>query len=381
MSRLSLVRGTPIKAEFVTRPNRFVAKCCLKDGSVVDAFMPNPGRLGELLLPGARMILEETSFHANRRTRFTVAAVYRQDMLIGLNTLKANSIVSHLIKHQMVPGLEEIRTVSSEVAHGRSRFDFLVENETGMRFFLEVKSVTLCGNGIAMFPDAVTARGSRHLLELAKLSEPGAKSVVLFLVQGKGQEMFVPDYHTDLDFARIMFQVRNSVKYVPAAIDWDMELKLKDSVDVLNIPWHFISKRLADTGAYLLTLRIDRCSKINIGALGGLEIRCGYYIYVGSGMSNLSTRIARHLRRRKKLRWHIDYLCDVADRIQAFPVRSPWAIETEIATEVARLYEPCLPGFGSSDSPLSTHLFFSETNPVAHEAFQSLLQQFRFVRP
>ena len=380
-NEISLVQGSYIEALFVDRPNRFVVKARTEDDSIVEAYLPNTGNLSDLLFPGARMVLETPLSPGKRKTHLTASAVYRNDRLIGLSAVKATSVAAFLIENMMVPGLEETHLIGSEVRFGRHRFDFMIEDVRGKKFFMEVKSVSSCVNGIAMFPDAITVRGSKHLLELAKASEPDANSVVLFLVQGDKTDLFIPNYHTDLSFATTMLSTRNYVRYIPVAVEWESNMTLSDSVKLLDIPWDFVESQIVDTGAYLLILRVDYPSVINVGSLGNLEITAGYYIYVGSGMQSLSARIARHMRKRKQFRWHVDYLRKIANHVQSIPVRSSRSIEIDLASEISRIYISCFPGFGASDSPLSTHLFYSSTHPSNDKAFNSILHRFRFTRP
>ena len=240
MERPELVKGSHIYAKFVERINRFVVRCHSDDIGEVDAFMANPGRLGELLIPGAYIVLEKSAKSATRKTLYSAAGVYSDDTLIGLNTHHTNRIANYLLQKRLVPGLERVDVVDSEVSHKRSRFDFLVSEE-GIRLFLEVKSVSLSGNGIAMFPDAVTERGRRHLNELADLSGPEKTNIILFVVQGSWTDLFMPDYHTDLEFSRTMLEERGRLRIIPVGVKWDRSLRLSDSVRLLTIPWDFIN--------------------------------------------------------------------------------------------------------------------------------------------
>jgi len=159
-----------IQAHFLSRPNRFLIRCEW-NGRILSAFLPNPGRLQELLLPGSmiHLVREESP---DRKTHYTVVAVNRDDHPIMLHTHRNNEVARTLLEKRRIPGLEKARVVRSEIRVGRSRFDFLLE-EGGKDVLLEVKSCTLVGARAAMFPDAVTERGARHLRELAILSEEG----------------------------------------------------------------------------------------------------------------------------------------------------------------------------------------------------------------
>ena len=150
---------------------------------------------------------------------------------------------------------------------------------------------------------------------------------------------------------------------------------------LLNIPWDFIKGRIGDTGSYLLSLSIPKQQHIDVGSLGTVSLRPGYYLYVGSGMNGLSGRISRHLRLRKNLHWHVDFLRQFADKVTAYAIRTPRHIESELAISVGNILEPVIPGFGASDSALETHLFYSQTDPYISKAFQLLIEKFRFIRP
>lgn len=179
MSRLRLFKKT-LPTRFLSRPNRFLIRCEL-NGRILSAFLPNPGRLQELLLPGRLIYLIQEKKFEHRKTRYTAVAVERDGYPIMLHTHQTNEVARYLLQERKIPGLEKAEIVRSEVRVGRSRFDFLLE-DGNEPILLEVKSCTLVGEEVAMFPDAVTERGTRHLKELAKLSEEGKKTVILFIV-------------------------------------------------------------------------------------------------------------------------------------------------------------------------------------------------------
>jgi len=376
----SIVRGRMFKATFVDRPNRFLVRCRAGRRGVIEAFLPNPGRLWELLLPGATLTVEEARDTATRRTRYTVLAVERDGRPIVLHTHLTNAVAQHLIERRRIPGLEHAEIVWAEVPVGRSRFDFLLR-EHGRDLLLEVKSVTLFGNRVAMFPDAVTERGRRHLLELARLARAGTPTAVLFVIHTLDARWFMPDYHTDPAFSRTLLDVRPHVRITPAAIRWTPDLELGRTVRVLDVPWVHLDREVADRGAYLLVLRLARRRRIDVGRLGALQFDAGYYVYAGSAMRGLTARIARHMRLRKRRRWHIDHLCAAADGVVALPIRSSRREECAIAAACAAVLAPGPAGFGCSDCDCPTHLFHAPDNPLHASAFHDLLQRFRMRPP
>ena len=366
-----------IKAHFISRPNRFLIRCKL-DHRIISAFLPNPGRLQELLLPGKVIyLIQEESEH--RKTQYTAVAVEREGQPIMLHTHRTNEVARYLLQHGKVPGLERVKIVKPEVRVGRSRFDFLLK-EGAKEILLEVKSCTLVGKRVAMFPDAVTERGTRHLKELAKLSEEGMKTVILFVVHWPFAKIFMPDYHTDLNFSETLLRIREKVRVIPVSVGWDQDLSLLPKVNLLQIPWDHIEEEAKDRGSYLLILYLKRRSDIRIGKLGKVTFRKGFYVYVGSAMANLSKRMERHRHIRKQHHWHIDELRDVAEFHSVLAIRSSVRLECEIAKAFSDIAEWTIPGFGSSDCSCETHLFGMLRDPLLSEDFHKLLQYFRMDR-
>ena len=367
-----------IKARFLDRPNRFLIRCELNH-RIVRAFLPNPGRMQELLLPGRTVHLVEEVEFEDRRTRYTAVAVDRENHPILLHTHRTNDVARYLLQKGRVPGLEEAKIVRSEVPVGRSRFDFLL-NDGGREMVLEVKSCTLVGKKVAMFPDAVTERGNRHLKELAKLSMEGMETAVVFIVHWPFAQVFMPDYHTDLDFSQTFLSIRGQVKVIAISVNWNEDLSLSPTVRLLQIPWSHIEREARDRGSYLLILHLKRDRKIDIGKLGQVSFRKGFYIYVGSAMAHLSRRMDRHRRLRKKHHWHIDELRAVAEFHSVLAIRSSERLECEIAGALSKIAQGGTPGFGSTDCSCESHLFEMPCDPLRSEKFQRLLQYFRLDR-
>ena len=368
----------PFYASFVSRPNRFLVECT-SGGKRIRAFLPNPGRLQELLLPGSILHLIEEKTNPDRKTAFTVVAVERDGVPIMLHTHRTNQVARFLIENGLIPALRGASVVKAEATVGRSRFDFLLNDGRG-EIYLEVKSCTLVGERVAMFPDAVTARGARHLEELATLSFDGTRTAVLIVVHWPFAEVFMPDYHTDLHFAQTLLKVHNGVDIIPVSVRWNDDLSLVPDVRILPIPWEYIEREAKDRGSYLFVLRLSDDKKINVGKLGNIVFKKGFYVYVGSAMANLTARIERHQRLRKNFHWHIDSLRDVSEVVGVFSIRSSDRLECELASSVSKIAEWSIRGFGSSDCACPTHLFGFKNDPASLTAFQRLLQYFRMDR-
>ena len=314
-----------------------------------------------------------------RKTSFTVVAVERDGRPVMLHTHRTNDAARYLIERKKIPGLEKARIIRAEVPVGHSRFDFLLEDEWGP-VYLEVKSCTLVGEKTAMFPDAVTLRGARHLHELKELSEKGIRTAVLFIVHWPEATFFMPDYHTDLNFARSLLDVRKDVRVIPVGVKWREDLTLDENTRLLDVPWDFVEKEARDRGSYLLVLRIEEEWRIPVGKLGEVFFPAGYYVYVGSAMTNLGKRIERHLRLRKLHHWHIDDLRAVSEVRAALAVRSSERLECDLAGAVSSISDWRVAGFGSTDCSCHTHLFGFESDPLGLKEFHKMLQFYRMDR-
>jgi len=365
-----------VKASYLRRLNRFLLECECR-GKRVKAYLPNPGRLWELLIGGRTLYLTEAP--DGRATRYTVLAVERDGIPVLLHTHLTNRVVGELLRRGMIPGLEDARVLKPEVSIGRSRFDFLLEAR-GRPFVLEVKSCTLYGQEIAMFPDAVTERGRKHLVELAEIPRSGTRTGVLFLVHSSKARYFLPDYHTDWDFAQTLHDRRKDLLIKAVSVTWRGDLSLGPRVRDLEIPWRLFEREAADRGSYILILHLPRRTNITVGGLGVVAFPPGYYLYAGSAKKGLRARMARHLRKKKNFFWHIDYLAARCDASLVIPVRTGADLEHEIAASLQKTSEWSIPGFGASDCACKTHLFGMKSHPLQSEYFINNLQYFRIDR-
>jgi sugar fermentation stimulation protein A len=172
-----------IEAKVISRPNRFLIKATV-NGALRDVHIHDPGRLEELIFPGNTLLVRRAN---GKKTHYSVTFCRNGDIWTFNDARFHSSIASLFIK----PGYEK------EVKTGNSRIDFKLENT-----YIEVKSATLVENGIAKFPDAVTARGKKHLETLMELIGRGYDSWVLFLIFNEHTECFSPNYERDPDFSR-----------------------------------------------------------------------------------------------------------------------------------------------------------------------------------
>lgn len=188
-----------VEGIFIERPNRFIARVMLPEGEAI-AHVKNTGRCRELLIPGARVYLEDHGENTTRKTRYSLISVWKGDMLINMDSQVPNAVAADALKKGLITELPRADLIKREKTFGDSRFDIYYEGG-GQKGFLEVKGVTLEEDGIARFPDAPTIRGTKHIMELIKAKKDGYEASILFLIQMKGPASFEPNRSMDPSFA------------------------------------------------------------------------------------------------------------------------------------------------------------------------------------
>lgn len=365
------------KSTFIFRPNRFLVEIKIKNKNTT-ASLPNPGRLGEHMLPGVTLLVTPSKTEEAKHP-YKVVGIQKQNQVIMLNTHGANEVAEILINNGLVPGFKTARVLRREVPVGNSRFDLLLRHR-GKEVYCEVKSCTLFSSGLGMFPDAPSERASRHVAELARLSKKGIKTAIIFIIHAAGVTRFLPDYHTDLLFARTLYQTRKEVPIIPVAVTWDKNLRMQPVDQPVHIPWQIVEKEARDSGCYIVVIKLEKQKTITIGSLGPLRFTAGYYYYVGSAKKNLTQRIKRHQRLRKNFHWHIDYLRAHCTPVISYPIRTVEDLECDLAKSLRRIADRTVEGFGASDCHCGSHLFFMETHPKYSPPLQQLLLQYKIDR-
>lgn len=203
------IDGPLIQGKFIERPNRFIVIAKV-EGKIMRTHLPDPGRLKELLFPGAKLLLRHAPKNSKRKTKYTTVMVNHGGQLISLVSTLPNHLVSELLQNKELPMLSEYNYVQSEVLNGSHRFDFLLNDQNKTPFFLEVKSVTYVENGLAKFPDAITLRGKRHAHALTKLVQKGAGAGILFVCQRPDAKQFAPMWNRDPKFAEALLHAKKS---------------------------------------------------------------------------------------------------------------------------------------------------------------------------
>lgn len=198
-----------IPGRLIKRYKRFLADVALEDGSLVTAHCPNSGSMLGCNLPGSPVMLS-LSPNPNRKLAYTWELVQVDGFWVGLNTMLPNRLAEEAILDGTIVELQGYQNLRREVPYGseRSRIDILLEGDQG-RCFVEVKNVTLVERGLALFPDAVTERGQKHLRELMEVVRNGGRGVILFTVQRGDGAAVAPADGIDPVYGRLL---REAVK-------------------------------------------------------------------------------------------------------------------------------------------------------------------------
>lgn len=214
-----------IKGKFKSRPNRFIAIVDI-DGTEEICHVKNTGRCKELFVEGATVYLQKAD-NPNRKTLYDLIAVQKGNSLINIDS----QVVNGAALEYMPVLFDNIKLIKPECVYGNSRFDIYLETETD-KIFVEVKGVTLEKDGTALFPDAPTERGVKHLKELQKAVADGYKAFVLFVIQMDDILHFEPNRITHPEFAE---ELKNAQKNGVTVLAYNCtvtpdEIKIKDKV-------------------------------------------------------------------------------------------------------------------------------------------------------
>ena len=197
-----------IEGVLIKRYKRFLADIKLENGEVVTAHCANTGPMKGLLSEGAKVRIS-VSTSPKRKLPFTLEQICvlnakNEEVWVGINTLFANKLIKKVIEKNLLKEIiGEIKTIQSEVPYGKdkkSRIDFLLtpksSNPDNRNIYIEVKNTTWVSNNIALFPDTVTKRGQKHLIELKELI-PESKSVLVLCITRKEACFFAPGDDAD----------------------------------------------------------------------------------------------------------------------------------------------------------------------------------------
>ena len=194
------------EGRLLRRYKRFLADVELPTGELVTAHCPNTGSLTGCVPQGARAVLRDSQ-NPKRKLRWTLQTVEVEGTWVNVDTGLPNALVAEAVAADRVPELTGYDGLRREVRYGEgSRIDILLERP-GERCYVEVKSTTLAGGGLARFPDAVTERGRKHLEELARMAEEGHRAVIFFCVSRGDVERFAPADEIDPRYGEVLRRV------------------------------------------------------------------------------------------------------------------------------------------------------------------------------
>ena len=215
------------KAVLIDRPNRFLGRVHL-DGKVTEVFIPNPGRMLELMLPGNEVFLRE-NIASHRKTDYDMIGLEYNGVLVSIDSNLPNRFIKRLLLSHELPFFNDYEVVIPEPRAFEGRFDFKLTGVSGSTF-IEVKSCTLVEDGRAIFPDAPTIRGARHLRHLAAAlkSNQVVRAAIIFVVQRPDAKIFSPNDETDPKFGdALRFAQASGVEIFPIVtkvVEWDLKL-------------------------------------------------------------------------------------------------------------------------------------------------------------
>jgi sugar fermentation stimulation protein A len=193
-----------IPARFLKRENRFLATVIV-DGKKQAVHVPNSGRLGELLIPNREVfLLEGKASGPPRKTRYTMVLSRFGSGYVSVEAAGANHLFEEALGEGRLTELKKLKLVRREKRVGLSRLDFVLEDEEGRPVYVEVKSVSLVEDGRALFPDAPTARGSKHIEELIAQCRKGISTGVVFVIQRSDARSFSPNDRDDPRFGQVL---------------------------------------------------------------------------------------------------------------------------------------------------------------------------------
>ena len=194
----------PILGKVIQRLNRFMILVEVDDEKAL-AHLANSGRLQMALSPGDPAYLRKHGKNLLRKSAYSVFAVRHEDIPVIVDSKFSNTLARKAVEQELFSTLTEYHVVKEnfKVGDSRTRLDLMLEGKSG-KFYIEVKSVTHVIDGIALFPDAPTARGRKHLMQLCLLSKSGLKAGILFSVQRPDATVLKPNAKIDPQFSELL---------------------------------------------------------------------------------------------------------------------------------------------------------------------------------
>ena len=214
----------------IKRYKRFLADIKLDDEREVTAHCTNSGSMKSCIEEGAEVYMTPVD-DPNRKTKFTWEMIKINGSWVGVNTNIPNRIAFEAVQNNEIEQLSGYDRVKREVTFENSRFDIYAENSRE-KAFIEVKNVTLKDGNYALFPDAITKRGKKHLESLMRVKEQGKRAVMLYVIQRKDIDIFAPAWDIDPEYAETLVKAyRKGVEIIPVQANvTPEEIKISNKV-------------------------------------------------------------------------------------------------------------------------------------------------------
>ncbi len=204
-----MIFSAPLQAgTLLKRYKRFLADVRLDDNTEITIYCPNTGSMRSCSTPGSKVYFSKSP-NPNRKYPHTLEMVRENTTWVGVNTGLTNHLVVEAIRKGDIAEFKDIDSLQQEIkTSAGTRLDILL-TKNSRNTYIEVKNCSLAEKGVAMFPDAVTSRGTKHLMELATLVKKGHRGVIFYLVQRMDAESFAPAAHIDPLYAKTLADVHN----------------------------------------------------------------------------------------------------------------------------------------------------------------------------
>lgn len=349
---------TLIKAELVKRINRFVAEVT-SDGKQFNVYVPNTGRLSELALAGAELLLSPI----NAKYSYKILYIMNRSFPVMIDSTYSNRLFFELLKKKKVPSLQNYASIKSEPVYGHHRFDFLLSGENE-QVYIEVKSCTLFHKTTGAFPDAVSTRASEHIKALA---ESGIGRLI-FLVLKSDIERFIPNYHTDFAFYETLKHYQEKIEIHALVVQYDDNLNIHS---LKEIP--VIIPEVKPEGIFLLIF-FNPSDTVNSD---GEVLEQGYYIYCGNSEENIFKKISS-VKRKKGIRTILaDTKFSALKIITDLPVVTSSISIDEIQNKLLQHGGTGIPPDENNNSAENSLIYYRK-NPAEESWFWDMILELRF---
>jgi len=211
------------EAILLNRINRFVARVEIS-GQLEEVYVPNTGRLSELAIPGAKVLLSGLK---NSKFRYKILYIIKDGFPVMIDSSYSNRLFYDLLIQNKVPFFRDIEFIKREPSFGNHRFDFFIKTR-GDEYTLELKSCTLFYNDVASFPDAVSERAASHIESLSGIDN----SMLIFFVLNSNSNIFIPNYHRDYKFYKTLVKYRDCIRAKAFSINYLQDLSINSLQEI-----------------------------------------------------------------------------------------------------------------------------------------------------